>query len=195
MVGIARAVLVYLLVLLIITGCGTGAGASRTGTTNPETDTASGGTEAPTPGTEATPRKTDGTTQMITFKTEPPDAVIVIDGKDKYTSPAEVCLTCNVEHSYEIAKDGYETTSGTISSVRDYKEKSRVPGKVGNFVVNMLAAAAMGALAGAAAAAGAPVVPLIIPNIKTGTGHPGYTSGPPRLEPDKIEVELTPESP
>jgi hypothetical protein len=199
MVRIARAVLVYLLAVLMITGCGAGAatrggGAAANGpSASTETGTAAGESGAPAPGTETATGKTDSTTQVIAFKTEPPGANIIIDGKDRHTSPAEICLACNVDHSYEIDKDGYEKANGTINSVRDYKEKSKVPGKVGAFVATLLLAGAMGALAGVAMAAGAPVVPIITPNIKA--GHPGYTAGPPRLEPDKIEVTLEPESP
>jgi hypothetical protein len=120
---------------------------------------------------------------MIAFKTEPPDAIIIIDGKDKYASPAEVCLTCDVDHSYEIAKDDYEKASGTIRSVRDYAEKSKVPGIVGK----VLLVGAMGALGGLPLAAVGLLTPM--------GGHPGYKAGPPRLEPDKIAVELAPESP
>ena len=200
MVRLARGVLVYLLALLLVTGCGAGAatqsgGATASGTsTATESDIAKGESGAPTPGTETAAPKTDGTTQTIAFKTEPPGATIIIDGKDKHTSPAEVCLTCDANHSYEIDKDGYEKASGTLNSVRDYQEKSAVPGKVGAVVANVLVAGAIGALAGLAmVATRAPIIPVIIPNIKA--GHPGYTAGPPRLEPDKIEVALEPESP
>ncbi len=189
MVRVARTFLVYLLALLMICGCGGGAG-----TTNTDPDVAKGEGGAPAPGTETAAAKSDGTTQTIAFKTEPPGATILIDGKDKYTSPAEVCLTCDMNHSYEIDKDGYEKASGTLNSVRDYKEKSAVPGKVGATVANVLAAGAIGALAGLLmVATRVPVVPIVIPNIQP--GHPGYTAGPPRLEPDKIEVALEPESP
>ncbi len=199
MVRSARAVLVYLLALMIVTGCGAGAATRGAGTasgtdTTTEPEIAKGESGAPGPGTETAAPKTDGTTQTIAFKTDPPGATIVIDGKDKYTTPAEVCLTCDMNHSYEIDKDGYEKASGTLNSVRDYQEKSKVPGKVGAVVANVLAAGAMGALAGLLmVATRVPVVPIITPNFQA--GHPGYTAGPPRLEPDKIEVALEPESP
>jgi len=197
---IGRAVLVYLLVLSMVAGCGTGGatrgstGAAANGTAEAaggETGTAGSETATPAPGTAPPAPAGDGTTQVITFKTDPPGAAIVIDGKDHFTSPAEVPLTAAQQHSYEISKDAYEKASGTIESVRDQKERSKVPGIVGGLVAAVLVGAAMGALAAATGVA----APLFIPGPNVGSGHPGYTYGPPRLEPTKVEVELAPLSP
>ena len=188
MFGIARAFLIYLMVLLMITGCGTGT-AFRGNVTGTESATPNSGNdpiggETGVGGAEnaKTAAPGDGKTQVIGFKTDPPNATIIIDGKEKFVSPAEVCLTCDVDHSYEIAKDDYEKASGTIRSVRDYQQKSKVPGIVGKAL-----------LVGATLARG-PFLRrccLLVPP----PGHPGHKAGPPRLEPDKIVVELAPESP
>jgi hypothetical protein len=197
---ICRAILVYLLVLLMVSGCGTGAatrgstGAVASGTeaaASGETGAASSETGTPTPGAGTAGQEGDGTTQVITFKTEPPGAQIVIDGKDNLTSPAEVRLTTAQKHSYEISKDAYEKVTGTIDSVRDQKERSKVPGIIGGLVAAVLVGAAMGALAGVARVP----TPIFLPGPAVGSSHPGYTYGPPRLEPTKVEVELAPMSP
>jgi PEGA domain len=186
MVGIAKAALVYLLAVLFVTGCGAGAatreGGTAAGGPNATTDTKTDGGEsgAPAPGTEAANDKTSGTTQMITFKTEPPGATIVIDGKDRYTSPVEICLTNGVVHSYEIEKEDYEKVSGTIKSVPVVKEKSKGPQMARALVGGLLQGGVVGALLTTAIMA---------------REHPGYTTGPPRLQTDKIEVALEPESP
>lgn len=189
---LGRVILVYLLVLLMIAGCGSGAATrGSTGAAAGGTGDVASGTDAATPKTDTATREGDGTTQVITFKTEPPGATIVIDGKDSFTSPADVPLATAQSHSYEISKDAYEKVTGTIDTVRDQKERSRVPGIIGGLLAAAVLGAAMGALAGVSRAP----LPMYVPGPGVGTSHPGYTYGPPRLEPPKVEAELAPMSP
>jgi hypothetical protein len=189
---IGKAVLVYILVLLTAAGCGGGAATrGSTGAAAGGTGDAASGTDPATPQPDTATREGDGTTQVIAFKTEPPGATILIDGKDSYTSPAEIPLATAQSHSYEISKDAYEKVTGNIDTVRDQKERSRVPGIIGTLLAAVVVGAAMGALAGVSRIP----VPTYVPGPGVASSHPGYTYGPPRLEPTKVEVELAPMSP
>ena len=58
-----------------------------------------------------------GTTQDIGITTDPSDANLLVDGTERYKSPAKVTMKRKDDHMVEVSKDGYQKETINIKSV------------------------------------------------------------------------------
>ena len=58
-----------------------------------------------------------GTTQDIGITTDPSDADLLVDGSERYKSPAKITLKRKDDHMIEITKDGYQKENVNLKSV------------------------------------------------------------------------------
>ena len=58
-----------------------------------------------------------GTTQDISVVTDPSGADLLVDGRERYKSPAKIILSRKNDHFIEITMDGYQKETVTIKSV------------------------------------------------------------------------------
>ncbi|HSI35536.1 MAG: PEGA domain-containing protein [Phycisphaerae bacterium] len=60
-----------------------------------------------------------GDSQKVKFETDPSGAEVVVDGKDKVTTPGELTLKRRETHNVEVRKDGYKTVQFTLGAEFD----------------------------------------------------------------------------
>jgi hypothetical protein len=58
-----------------------------------------------------------GTTQDVAITTDPSDAELVIDGRERYRSPAKMTMKRKEDHVVEVNKEGFQKETVNIKSV------------------------------------------------------------------------------
>ncbi|MFP3868507.1 MAG: SHOCT domain-containing protein [Desulfobacteraceae bacterium] len=58
-----------------------------------------------------------GTTQEVAITTDPSEADLVVDGRERYKSPAKITMKRKEDHMVEVTKDGYQKETVNIKSV------------------------------------------------------------------------------